>query len=131
MDIFSSTKADTRTISRLKKIRECEGQESGKTESSGNSEKEKAQGKDWKKNAPVKLKFTYKEQKEFESIDDDIAVLEAKIEKLDDDMMANATNSLRLSELTAEKEKTEAELEEKMERWVYLNDLAERIEAQK
>lgn len=114
-----------------KKIRECEGQESGKTESSGNSEKKKAQGKDWKKNAPVKLKFTYKEQKEFESIDDDIAVLEAKIEKLDDDMMANATNSLRLSELTAEKEKTEAELEEKMERWVYLNDLAERIEAQK
>ncbi|UWP59302.1 ABC-F family ATP-binding cassette domain-containing protein [Ruminococcus gauvreauii] len=114
-----------------KKIRECEGQESGKTESSGNSEKKKAQGKDWKKNAPVKLKFTYKEQKEFESIDDDIAVLEAKIEKLDDDMMANATNSLRLSELTAEKEKTEAELEEKMERWVYLDDLAERIEAQK
>ncbi|WP_411338259.1 ABC-F family ATP-binding cassette domain-containing protein [Ruminococcus gauvreauii] len=114
-----------------KKTRESKLQESGKTESSVNSEKKKAQGKDWKKNAPVKIKFTYKEQKEFESIDDDIAVLEAKIEKLDDDMMANATNSLRLSELTAEKEKTEAELEEKMERWVYLNDLAERIEAQK
>ena len=46
-------------------------------------------------------------------------------------MLANATNSLRLNELLAEKERTEAELEEKMERWVYLNDLAERIEEQK
>lgn len=46
-------------------------------------------------------------------------------------MMANATNSLKLSELTAEKEETERKLDEKMDRWVYLNDLAERIEAQK
>ena len=46
-------------------------------------------------------------------------------------MMANATNSMKLSELTAEKEQAEQELEEKMERWVYLNDLAEKIEAQK
>ena len=45
-------------------------------------------------------------------------------------MMANATNSMKLSELAAEKEKTENALEEKMDRWVYLNDLAERIEAQ-
>ena len=54
-----------------------------------------------------------------------------KLEDLDGEMMANATNSMKLSELTAEKEKTEKELEEKMDRWVYLNDLAERIEAQK
>ena len=46
-------------------------------------------------------------------------------------MMANATNSLKLSEITAEKDKAEAELEETMERWVYLNDLAETIEEQK
>ena len=45
-------------------------------------------------------------------------------------MMANATNSMKLTELTREKEKTEKELEEKMERWVYLNDLAERIAEQ-
>ena len=76
------------------------------------------------------MKFTYKEQKEYESIDDDIAKLEAKLEKLDDDMMKNATNSAKLSELAAEKEKTEHALEEKMERWVYLNDLAEKIAAQ-
>lgn len=92
---------------------------------------EKTSGKAWKQNRPTKLKFTYKEQREFESIDDDIAALEEKIEKLDADMMANATNSKKLSELMAEKEQTEAALEEKMDRWVYLNDLAEKIEAQK
>lgn len=85
---------------------------------------------DWKQNRPTKLKFSYKEQKEYETIDDDIAALESKLESLDAEMMANATNSAKLSELTAEKEKTEALLEEKMERWVYLNDLAEKIAAQ-
>ncbi|RHV38305.1 ABC transporter ATP-binding protein [Ruminococcus sp. OM05-10BH] len=85
---------------------------------------------DWKKPRQAKLKFTYKEQKEYEGIDDEISSLEAKLEKLDQDMMANATNSMKLTELTREKDKTEKELEEKMERWVYLNDLAERIAEQ-
>jgi len=79
----------------------------------------------------VKLKFTYKEQKEYETIDDDIAALEEKISKLDADMLVNATNSGKLNDLLKEKNQAEAELEEKMERWVYLNDLAEKIEAQK
>lgn len=91
----------------------------------------KSTGKnDWKQNRPTKLKFSYMEQKEFETIDEDIAKLEEKLEKLDADMMANATNSVKLSELTLEKEFAEKQLEEKMERWVYLNDLAERIAAQ-
>ena len=84
--------------------------------------------KSWKQNRPQKLKFSYKEQKEFETIDDDIAKLEAKIGHLDEEMARNATNSVKLSELIAEKEQTEAELEEKMDRWVYLNDLKERIQ---
>lgn len=110
----------------------------GETEAIGSVSKKaaddgvkKASNKDWKQNRPTKLKFTYKEKKEFETIDDDIAALEDKIEKLDADMMANATNSMKLGELMKEKEQAEAELEEKMERWVYLNDLAEKIEAQK
>ncbi len=91
----------------------------------------KSTGKnDWKQNRPTKLKFSYMEQKEFETIDEDIAKLEEKLGKLDADMMANATNSAKLSELTLEKEFAEKQLEEKMERWVYLNDLAERIAAQ-
>ena len=99
-------------------------------ETTEESQEEKASVKTWKQNRPSKLKFSYKEQREYETIDDDIAVLESKIEKLDADIMANATNSGKLNELTQEKEITEAQLEEKMNRWVYLNDLAEQIEAQ-
>lgn len=91
---------------------------------------EEASKNNWKQNRPSKLKFSYKEQKEFETIDDDIARLEAKIEKIDADMMANATNSVKLKELMAEKEEAEAALEEKMNRWVYLNDLHEQIQQQ-
>ena len=91
----------------------------------------KDNGTAWKQNRPVKLKFSFKEQREFETIDDEIAALEAKIEKLDQDIMANATNSGKLNEITKEKETAEAKLEEKMDRWVYLNDLAEKIEKQK
>ena len=78
-----------------------------------------------------KLKFSYKEQKEFETIDDDIATLEQKIEELDAEMAAHASQYSRLSELTEEKEKVQAELDEKMERWMYLTELNEKIEAQK
>ncbi len=90
----------------------------------------KANRKDWKKNQPVKLKFTFKEQREYETIEEEIAALEERIEMLEQDMMANATNSAKLSELTAQKELAETALEEKMDRWVYLNDLAEQIAAQ-
>lgn len=87
--------------------------------------------KSWKQNSPVKLKFSFKEAREYETIDDDIAELEEKLEKLDQDMVKNATNSVKLSELMQQKEETQAALDEKMERWVYLNDLAEKIETQK
>ncbi|MFW5668658.1 MAG: ABC-F family ATP-binding cassette domain-containing protein [Acetivibrio ethanolgignens] len=117
-----------------KKRRETAGQTNNTGKGLGSSqgrESDKGTGKrDWKQNQPVKLKFSYKEQKEYETIDDDIAKLEEIIEGLEADMLSNATNSGRLNELTKEKEVREAELEEKMERWVYLNDLAEKIEAQ-
>lgn len=93
-------------------------------------EEKKPSAQTWKQNRTVKLKFTFKEQKEFETIDDEIAKLEEKLEKLEQEIMKNATNSGKLNELTSEKEETEALLEEKMERWVYLNDLAEKIAAQ-
>ena len=79
----------------------------------------------------MKLKFSFKEQREYDMIDDEIAELEEKIENLDVAIMENATNSAKLSELMREKSEAEAQLEEKMDRWVYLNDLAEKIEAQK
>ena len=82
------------------------------------------------KNRQDKLKFSYKEQKEYETIDADIAALEEKIEQLEQDLVANARDFVKLNEITKQKEEAEAALEEKMERWMYLQDLAERIEAQ-
>lgn len=74
-----------------------------------------------------KLKMTFHEKKEFESIDDDIAKLEEKIEQLEKEVSNNARDFVKLNQIVKEKEETEQLLEEKMERWVYLNDLNERI----
>lgn len=97
------------------------------------NEKKKEGRKQWlaSKNKEKKLKFSYKEQKEFETIDEDIEKLEEKIAELEEQISKCATDFVKLNELMQEKEKTEAELSDKMERWVYLNDLAEKIEAQK
>lgn len=77
-----------------------------------------------------KLKFSFKEQREYEEIDGVIAGLEEKIAQTEALIAQNASDYAALQELTAEKEELEAQLAAKMERWVYLNDLAERIEAQ-
>ena len=103
-----------------------------KTKVTTNVEKPKEgnKGKKFQKEHQKKLKFTFREQKEFETIDDEIAQLEDRIDHLENEIMQNATNSLKLSELTEKKDEAEAKLEEKMDRWVYLNDLAEKIENQ-
>ena len=103
-----------------------------KTKVTTNVEKPKEgnKGKKFQKEHQKKLKFTFREQKEFETIDDEIAQLEDRIDHLENEIMQNATNSLKLSELTVKKDEAEAKLEEKMDRWVYLNDLAEKIENQ-
>lgn len=77
-----------------------------------------------------KLKFSYKEQKEYETIEDDIAALEQKLEDLDNEMAENATNAAKLRELVEEKENAEKMLEEKMDRWEYLEELAAKIAGQ-
>lgn len=83
------------------------------------------------RNQREKLKFSFKEQREYEQIDEAIASLEEKIQQTEKDISANSSDYGALQELTEKKEQLETELAEKMERWVYLNDLAERIEAQK
>ena len=80
--------------------------------------------------APKKLKFSYKEQREFDTIDDDIAALEEQIAQVQAEQAAKATDYVALQELQEKQAQLEAALEEKMERWVYLNDLAEQIAAQ-
>ena len=77
-----------------------------------------------------KLKFSYLEQREWDTIEDDMAALEEKIADLDVQIAASATNYGKLRELMAAKEEAETKLEEKMERWMYLNDLAEKIAEQ-
>lgn len=84
----------------------------------------------WKQKE-VKLKFTYQEQKEFDTIDEDIAKLETQIAEKEADMSGAATNYSKLNELVLQKEELEKALEEKMNRWVYLNDLADQIETAK
>lgn len=106
------------------------GSTSGKDAGQQEADGQKKGAKDWKKNSPQKLKFSYKEQREYETIDADIAALEEKLESVERQIEANATNSVKLKELMEEQERTNALLEEKMERWVYLNDLAEKIAEQ-
>lgn len=100
-------------------------------ETTAPAQKQQYQGMKAIKNRQEKLKFSYKEQREYETIEDDIAALEEKIETLDADMASNASDFVKLNALSKEKEEAEAALEEKMDRWMYLQDLAERIEEQK
>lgn len=77
-----------------------------------------------------KLRFTYKEQKEYETIEDDIAAMEERITEIDGEMTICARDFVKLNELTKEKLQLETELEEKMERWTYLEELAAKIKEQ-
>jgi ATP-binding cassette subfamily F protein uup len=89
---------------------------------------EKESGQKKSHRTEKKLKMSYKEQKEFETIDDDIAALEDKIAELENEMQKNASSYSKLNELTAQKEEAETQLAEKMDRWVYLTELNEKIE---
>ena len=75
-----------------------------------------------------KLRFSFKEQREFDTIDEDIASLEEQIAAAEKEIAANSSDYVKLQELSDKKTELEAQLNEKMDRWVYLNDLAERIE---
>jgi len=77
-----------------------------------------------------KLKFSFKEQREFETIDDDMAELEAKLEECQAAQNLCGSDYVKLQELQEQQAELEAKLEEKMERWVYLNELKEKIDAQ-
>lgn len=104
----------------------------GKRRESAPEVKEKKEKKEMPREPkPPKLRFSYKEQREYAVIEDEIAQLEEKIAQADADMAANATDYTALQRLTEEKEQLETALEEKMGRWMYLSELAEKIEAQK
>lgn len=99
------------------------------TDNAGNSsENKKNTGRN---SRPKKLKFSFNEQKEYETIDEDIAILENKIAEIESEINEAGSNYSKLQKLTENQQQLSDELDHKMERWVYLNDLAEQIEQQK
>ncbi|MBQ7782320.1 MAG: ABC-F family ATP-binding cassette domain-containing protein [Lachnospiraceae bacterium] len=95
----------------------------------GTSQTDSAASKGNRQHAPKKLKFSYKEQREYETIETDIAKLEEGIEELEKQIPQYARDFVKLQEVTQKKEQLEKELEEKMDRWMYLEDLAAKIAA--
>ena len=75
----------------------------------------------------AKTKFSYKEQQEFDTIDEKIEQTETKLAQIKIDMEKNAADFVKLAELTKEEERLNSSLEELMERWAYLNELAEEL----
>lgn len=116
----------------LKKQAEKEDMEEGQERKAASASKESVQQaqKGQRTRAPQKLKFTYQEQKDYETIEDDIAALEEKIEKLENEMAAVSTDFVKLNQIMADKEAAESLLNEKMDRWMYLEELAARIAEQ-
>ena len=113
----------------LKKLAEKEEQEAEQAKQAGNTSKPNMQTsqKGQRTRGPQKLKFTYQEQKDYETIEGDIAALEEKIGKFESEMAAVSTDFVKLNQIMAEKEAAENLLEEKMDRWMYLEELAARI----
>ena len=116
----------------LKKSAEKEAEEAEQEKKTGNGVKTDAPvtQKGQRTRGPQKLKFTYQEQRDYETIESEIAALEEKIEMLDQEMAAASTDFVKLNQLVTEKEETEKLLEEKMDRWMYLEDLAAKIAEQ-
>ena len=109
-----------------------QGQEESTAAKAGAEDHSQPNRKNWKEGQPreTKLKFTYKEQREWETIEETIAALEEEVAELEGGILQAASDYSRLNRLMQEKEEKEAQLEEKMERWMYLNELAEQIGAQ-
>lgn len=116
----------------LRKFSEKEGMETEPVKKNGITSKTDSQvtQKGQRMRGPQKLKFTYQEQKDYETIESDIAALEEKIGMLEAEMVAASTDFVQLNQLMADKESAENMLEEKMNRWMYLEELAAKIAAQ-
>ncbi len=108
---------------------ELEKEENSISGNATKSDGEKTVRTNWNAGRKKKLKFTYQEQKDYESIEGEIAALEEKIESLEGEIPQYSRDFVKLNELMQKKEQCEKTLEEKMERWMYLEELAARIEA--
>ena len=105
-----------------------QSKEAGRKKTAEDREKKKKSYRDPERE---KIRFSYNEQKEYETIEEDMEKLEEELESIEEELIKNATNFVKLNEWIRKKEEAQAMLEKKMERWVYLQDLAEKIEEQK
>lgn len=112
----------------LKKEIDAENMDVSTKETKGESQKEKYDPASMRQK---KLKFTYMEEKEYATIENEIASLEENIEKIERDIEKYSRDFVKLNELTKEKDRLSDILNEKMDRWMYLEDLAERIKNEK
>lgn len=108
-----------------------EAQNPNKKESRGGGDAVKNNGEEAKRRSsgPRKLRMSYEEQRDYAVIEGEIEALEEKLSQLEKEIAQIATDYVKLNQLMTEKDKTQQQLEEKMERWMYLEDLAARIEA--
>ena len=112
---------------KLEELAIAGGNVPGKKNAGSDSVKSSATGKNWKEGQAKKIKFTYQEQKDYETIESDIAALEEKIEELEKEYLKNSKDFVKLNEIVKKKEETEKLLEEKMDRWMFLEEKAARI----
>lgn len=105
---------------------EAEAKQAGSASKADSPDTKKGQ----RTRGPQKLRFSYREQKDYETIEGDITALEEKIEKLEKEMSAASTDFVKLNQIMADKEEAERLLEEKMDRWMYLEELAAKIAEQ-
>ncbi len=103
--------------------------DSGMCGENGQIDTASSSGKNWKANQKKKVKFTFQEQKDYDNIEQEMADLEDRIATLEADYLKNSKDFVKLNEITKKKEEAEVLLEEKMERWMYLEEKAARIEA--
>lgn len=101
-----------------------------KNTNTSSASKDTSNPKSWKADAPKKLKFSYSEKLEYETIDSDIEKLEMTIASLEEQIQKTVSDYIELNRLMSEKEAAEKKLEEKTGRWLYLTELAEKIEKQ-
>ena len=114
--------------SKTNKVRSDNNKNKDSTDTEGlHNAKEKPK---WNTGREKKLKFSYQEQKDYDTIEADMIKLEDEIAKLDQQMLSFSHDFVKLREIAEKKEKAEALLEEKMDRWMYLEDLAEQIKKQ-
>ena len=117
-------------ISDTEKVSQASGA-LGKSGTSVSDSNTAAQNKtNWKSGQRKKLKFTWQEQKDYETIEAEIASLEEKIQMLENETAKYSRDFAKLNEIMKEKEACESKLEEKMDRWMYLEELAAKIEAE-